>query len=181
MSTFRYGSSVGPSRFTGNAQGFQEEDEGKPVDDADPNAIIQCPYDKNHQIRACRFPFHIVKCAKNHPELARSLKTCPFNAKHMVPRDELANHIAHCVNKQPLTPDSEGITKMDPKFHVPMKWTAPDCEEDWETETDDNAATFVWGVSKNLLSVNKPEPRATNILNPGVRAPRTLPWKSCEF
>jgi len=33
-------------------------------DDADPNRIVQCPYDKNHQIRASRFPFHVLKCRK---------------------------------------------------------------------------------------------------------------------
>lgn len=35
------------------------------TDDAsDPNRIVQCPYDKNHQIRASRFPFHVLKCRK---------------------------------------------------------------------------------------------------------------------
>lgn len=38
---------------------------GEDTDDAsDPNRIVQCPYDKNHQIRASRFPFHVLKCRK---------------------------------------------------------------------------------------------------------------------
>jgi len=38
---------------------------GEGADDAiDPNRIVQCPYDKNHQIRASRFPFHVLKCRK---------------------------------------------------------------------------------------------------------------------
>lgn len=38
---------------------------GEDADDAsDPNRIVQCPYDKNHQIRASRFPFHVLKCRK---------------------------------------------------------------------------------------------------------------------
>lgn len=30
----------------------------------DPERLVQCPYDKHHQIRACRFPYHLVKCRK---------------------------------------------------------------------------------------------------------------------
>lgn len=38
---------------------------GEDPDDAgDPNRLVQCPYDKNHQIRASRFPFHVLKCRK---------------------------------------------------------------------------------------------------------------------
>ncbi|XP_060793014.1 gametocyte-specific factor 1 isoform X2 [Neoarius graeffei] len=152
----------------------------KPVDDANPNALMQCPYDKNHQIRACRFPFHILKCAKNHSKLASELKTCPFNARHLVPRHELAHHIEHCENKCSFTVE-DGVTKTHPKFHVPIKWTAPACEEDWEKEADDDAVPFVWGVTNNPFTVNKPEPPVMNNLNAGVRAPRTLPWKPAWF
>lgn len=35
-----------------------------PVDSLDPEKLLQCPYDKNHQIRACRFPYHLIKCRK---------------------------------------------------------------------------------------------------------------------
>ncbi|KAM9445723.1 gametocyte-specific factor 1 [Clarias gariepinus] len=181
MSTIRFGSSLGASRTTGSAT-VANGDEDKPVDDADPNTIIQCPYDKNHQIRACRFPYHILKCAKNHPKLASELKSCPYNAKHLVSRHELAHHIEHCRDKPLTTMEDDSIAKPNPKFHVPIKWTAPACEEDWEQEVDDNAATFMWGVSNNSLPVNnKFEPPATNGCNVGVRAPRTLPWKSCKF
>jgi len=30
----------------------------------EPEKLMQCPYDKNHQIRPCRFPYHIIKCRK---------------------------------------------------------------------------------------------------------------------
>ncbi|XP_053499859.1 gametocyte-specific factor 1 isoform X2 [Ictalurus furcatus] len=155
MSTFRFGTSVGPARIVGNAQEVREEDEDKPVDDADPNVMMQCPYDPNHQIRACRFPFHVLKCTKNHPKLAKELKTCPFNAKHMVPRHELARHIERCEDKPSLTTEDDGNTKMDPKFHVPVKCMSLPCEEDWEKEADDNVATFVWGVTNNQLIINE--------------------------
>lgn len=30
----------------------------------DPDKLLQCPFDKNHQIRVCRFPYHLIKCRK---------------------------------------------------------------------------------------------------------------------
>ncbi|CAM5117434.1 unnamed protein product, partial [Natator depressus] len=38
--------------------------EGNYVDALDPERLIQCPYDNDHQIRACRFPYHLIKCRK---------------------------------------------------------------------------------------------------------------------
>ena len=33
--------------------------------------MVQCPYDKNHKIRAARFEYHIIKC--------KQVKRNPFN------------------------------------------------------------------------------------------------------
>ncbi|GAA6082148.1 gametocyte-specific factor 1 [Tachysurus ichikawai] len=30
----------------------------------DPDKLLLCPYDANHQIRARRLPYHIIKCRK---------------------------------------------------------------------------------------------------------------------
>ncbi|CAM5080940.1 unnamed protein product [Eretmochelys imbricata] len=40
--------------------------EDNSVDALDPERLIQCPYDNYHQIRACRFPYHLIKCRKAH-------------------------------------------------------------------------------------------------------------------
>ncbi|XP_074709700.1 gametocyte-specific factor 1, partial [Strix uralensis] len=66
----------------------------------DPEALVQCPYDKSHQVRASRLPYHIVKCQRNHPQVARMLATCPFNARHRVPQANLRSHIASCPDKR---------------------------------------------------------------------------------
>ncbi|CAM4677752.1 unnamed protein product [Lepidochelys olivacea] len=34
------------------------------IDALDPERLIQCPYDKYHRIRACWFPYHLIKCRK---------------------------------------------------------------------------------------------------------------------
>ncbi|MGH0189209.1 UNVERIFIED_CONTAM: hypothetical protein FKN15_034297 [Acipenser sinensis] len=72
----------------------------------DPDKLLQCPYDKNHQIRGQRFPYHLIKCSKNHPKLAQELKTCPFNARHLLPRNELSHHIANCVDRRVISDDN---------------------------------------------------------------------------
>ncbi|TKC52660.1 hypothetical protein EI555_004517 [Monodon monoceros] len=75
------------------------------VDTLDPEKLLQCPYDKNHQIRACRFPYHLIKCRKNHPDIANKLATCPFNARHQVPRAEISHHISSCDDKSCIEQD----------------------------------------------------------------------------
>ncbi|XP_022532554.2 gametocyte-specific factor 1 isoform X1 [Astyanax mexicanus] len=178
-STIRFGSSLGPRAVHSTAELLNGEVPEKPDDPSDPNKMLQCPYDKNHQIRASRFPYHILKCRKNHPKLAEELKTCPFNAKHLMPKHELSHHIENCEDRCSITIEGESTTERLQKFQVPVStWTNPtSTEEDWDKEADDHAATFVWGVSTNVLSQNKPEPSTTNSLTPGLRAPRTLPWK----
>ncbi|XP_050777705.1 gametocyte-specific factor 1-like isoform X8 [Gopherus flavomarginatus] len=129
------------------------------VDALDPEKLIQCPYDRYHQIRACRFPYHLIKCRKNHPDIAEQLATCPFNARHQVPRAEISHHISSCDDKSCI-------------------------EQEIELQEQSNSV-FVWGTFNSGIN-NSPgssvmmEPK--NKLMPGMRAPRSLPyslsWKS---
>ncbi|XP_039400068.1 netrin receptor DCC isoform X2 [Mauremys reevesii] len=129
------------------------------VDALDPEKLIQCPYDRYHQIRACRFPYHLIKCRKNHPDIAQQLATCPFNARHQVPRAEIRRHISSCDDKSCIEQDIELQEQSD--------------------------SVFVWGTFNSGIN-NSPgssivmEPK--NNLMPGMRAPRSLPyslsWKS---
>uniref|UniRef100_A0A8C2UBQ2 Gametocyte specific factor 1 n=1 Tax=Coturnix japonica TaxID=93934 RepID=A0A8C2UBQ2_COTJA len=97
--------------------------------------LIQCPYDKQHQIRACRFPYHLVKCRRSHPEVAKLLATCPFNARHLVPQADLADHISKCRDKVFIEYDiaccSSGLQRDE--VNAVSTWQAPPCDEDWET------------------------------------------------
>uniref|UniRef100_A0A8C8VHS9 CHHC U11-48K-type domain-containing protein n=1 Tax=Pelusios castaneus TaxID=367368 RepID=A0A8C8VHS9_9SAUR len=68
----------------------------------DPERLVQCPYDKNHQIRACRFPYHLSKCRENNKKIAQELATCPYNARHRVLKHKLKLHISTCPdNSEP--------------------------------------------------------------------------------
>ena len=40
------------------------------INTLNPEKLLWCAYDKNHQIRACRFPYQFIKCRKNHLDVA---------------------------------------------------------------------------------------------------------------
>ncbi|KAG9465805.1 hypothetical protein GDO78_017704, partial [Eleutherodactylus coqui] len=102
------------------------------ADSQDPERLQQCPYDPNHQIRACRFPYHLIKCKKNHTEIASQLVTCPFNARHMVPRGQLSLHISRCDNKSCIEQDIADEKSMYKRDVSPSRWNSPPCNEDWD-------------------------------------------------
>ncbi|XP_041800877.1 gametocyte-specific factor 1 [Chelmon rostratus] len=159
MLTTRFGTTISPQNRT---TAKETDEKGK----FDPDKLLQCPFDKNHQIRSCRFPYHLIKCRKNHPKLASELKTCPFNARHLVPKHELPHHTETCEDRTSVDPRNGGN-----KWQVPVSsWVNTSMTEDWDEEADDSAAPFVWGV--NVVLNDKP----TNNLGPTFRAPNTLPW-----
>uniref|UniRef100_A0A3B4BH19 CHHC U11-48K-type domain-containing protein n=1 Tax=Periophthalmus magnuspinnatus TaxID=409849 RepID=A0A3B4BH19_9GOBI len=98
MNTITFGTTTEPLHIAtaGRDQPAEEFDDKGNID---PDRLLQCPFDKNHQIRACRFPYHLIKCRKNHPKLASELKTCPYNARHLVPKHELNHHTETCEDR----------------------------------------------------------------------------------
>ncbi|XP_068023591.1 gametocyte-specific factor 1 [Melanerpes formicivorus] len=145
-------------------------------DAQDPERLLQCPYNKQHQIRACRFPYHLVKCRKSHPELAKQLATCPFSARHLVPQPDLRDHILSCPDRGLLEQDMVHQSCGSQRMAV-STWQAPPCEEDWEAELQEEPEPlFIWGETKAGIS------RATSAeqsqLPSRLRAPRSSPWKS---
>ncbi|XP_060930089.1 gametocyte-specific factor 1 [Limanda limanda] len=138
--TITFGSTTDPRASRERAQ-LPEEIEEK--GNLDPDRIMQCPYDKNHQIRVCRFPYHLMKCMKNHPKLAKELKTCPFNACHLMAKNELSRHIDTCENRMSLGPGEGTIGQAERQLPA-STWVNPNTE-DWDDEIDEYAPTFKWG------------------------------------
>ncbi|XP_048449627.1 gametocyte-specific factor 1, partial [Rhincodon typus] len=118
----------------------------------DPDDLLQCPYDKNHQIRACRFPYHLVKCRKNFPDKARNLESCPFNARHRIPKAEMKHHITICADKKVI-------------------------EEDFDE--DESRETFIYGytnLNKNCIKASSVSAyESSHNITAGVRAPKSFP------
>uniref|UniRef100_A0A8C9L3I7 Gametocyte specific factor 1 n=1 Tax=Pavo cristatus TaxID=9049 RepID=A0A8C9L3I7_PAVCR len=145
----------------------------------DPERLMQCPYDKTHQIRACRFPYHLVKCRKSHPEVAKSLATCPFNARHLVPRADLGDHISKCRDKGFIEHDiaycSSGFQRDE--VNAVSTWQAPPCDEDWETELlEQPNSPFVWGTTNSGINSCSVTSAQKNYLPSSVRAPESSPY-----
>ncbi|XP_074892959.1 gametocyte-specific factor 1-like [Buteo buteo] len=145
----------------------------------DPERLIQCPYNKHHRIRACRFPYHLVKCRKSYPEVAKELATCPFNARHLVPQADLSDHIMKCNDKgfieQDIVNQSSGFQRE--QMNAVSTWQAPPCDEDWETESlEQSDSPFVWGMTNSGINSSSTTFEQKNCLPSRVRAPESLPY-----
>nr|KAF6452481.1 gametocyte specific factor 1 [Molossus molossus] len=132
------------------------------IDSLDPEKLLQCPYDKNHQIRACRFPYHLIKCRK-------------------VPRTEISHHISSCDDKSCIEQDIVNQTRnLGQETLAESTWQCPPCDEDWDKDLWEQTSTpFVWGTA-NYCGKNSP---ASNIvmehksnLASGMRVPKSLPY-----
>ncbi|KAM4037650.1 gametocyte-specific factor 1-like [Anomaloglossus baeobatrachus] len=145
-------------------------------DPQDPDRLLQCPYDFNHQIRACRFPYHLIKCRKNHSSLASQLVTCPFNARHMVARGELSFHISRCDDKSCIEQDIVDEKSMYKRDASPSRWNSPPCSEDWDNDLQSERGTFVWGTPSYPGPCTGTLMDPKNALGDNLRAPKSLPY-----
>ncbi|XP_074782965.1 gametocyte-specific factor 1-like isoform X1 [Athene noctua] len=144
----------------------------------DPERLIPCPYNKHHQIRACRFPYHLVKCKKSYPEVAKKLATCPFNARHLVPQADLSDHVLKCSDKGLIEQDTENWSSgfQREQMNAMSTWQAPPCDEDWETELSEQSdLPFVWGMINSGINSSSTTSEQKNCLPSTVRAPASFP------
>ncbi|XP_038020243.1 gametocyte-specific factor 1 isoform X1 [Motacilla alba alba] len=146
----------------------------------EPDALVQCPYDRSHQVRVSRLPYHLVRCQQNNPQVSRTLATCPFNARHRVPRALLRAHVTSCPDKLPLelppgvSPAVPRCAQVCPLTAVPcvpavpedtlqtaggppQAWQPPPCQEDWDAEQSEleleEPLPFILQVTKGDLPV----------------------------
>ncbi|XP_071990782.1 gametocyte-specific factor 1-like [Engystomops pustulosus] len=145
-------------------------------DSQDPDRLLQCPYDSNHQIRACRFPYHLIKCRKNHSDLANQFVSCPFNARHLVPRGELSFHISRCDDKSCIEQDIVDEKSMYKRDVSPSRWNSPPCNEDWDNDLQGDRNTFVWGTPSYQTPSSSTLMDPKNSLGSNLRAPKSLPY-----
>ncbi|XP_044143531.1 gametocyte-specific factor 1-like [Bufo gargarizans] len=145
-------------------------------DPQDPDRLLQCPYDSNHQIRACRFPYHLIKCRKNHTDLANQFVTCPFNARHMVARGDLCFHISRCEDKSCIEQDIVDEKSMYKRDVSPSRWNSPPCDENWDNDLQTKPATFVWGTPSYQAPSTSTLMDPKNSLVSSLRAPKSLPY-----
>nr|XP_048691183.1 probable ATP-dependent RNA helicase DDX10 [Caretta caretta] len=76
--------------------------EGNYVDALDPERLIQCPYDKYHQIRACRFPYHLIKCRKISPNEIERFSDFPLSNKTLKGLQEAQYRMVTEIQRQTI-------------------------------------------------------------------------------
>ena len=60
-------------------------------------AHLTCPFNESHSILPERMLKHILKCKKNHPEVAATLIVCPFSPQtHFLKPEDYDHHVLHC-------------------------------------------------------------------------------------
>jgi hypothetical protein len=68
----------------------------------DREELIQCPYDPVHMISQMRFPYHLIKCRKNHN--GKEYAQCPFDAKHVILKTRFQDHLEKCDKRAIIEP-----------------------------------------------------------------------------
>jgi hypothetical protein len=63
----------------------------------DPEALVECPYNKAHMVRNRRMQYHLIDCRKQNT--GQEMKVCPYNAKHVHPSAEHQYHLVHCYDR----------------------------------------------------------------------------------
>ncbi|XP_061391645.1 gametocyte-specific factor 1 homolog [Musca vetustissima] len=93
--------------------------------------IMECPYEKHHQILRSRMQVHLTRCRKNHTNVKKV--TCPFNVTHILNEPELEFHISSC-------PGRTSFEHFRNTVEVPISRTVPppmpkyESEENWDDE-----------------------------------------------
>lgn len=50
--------------------------------------LVSCPYNIAHTVPRKRLAYHLIKCRKQHMEMAKELRECIHNIQHKIPRPE---------------------------------------------------------------------------------------------
>eukprot|EP00094_Tigriopus_californicus_P000316 TCALIF_00305-PA protein Name:"Similar to GTSF1 Gametocyte-specific factor 1 (Macaca fascicularis)" AED:0.75 eAED:0.75 QI:0/0/0/1/0/0/2/0/292 len=76
---------------------------------------VTCPYNESHQILPHRIQYHIIKCAKNHPEMDMAI--CPYNATHHIPRSQELLHLQDCPDRDAIELQKFRVNDLIPGPH----------------------------------------------------------------
>ncbi|XP_055914319.1 pre-mRNA-splicing factor 38B-like [Eupeodes corollae] len=97
--------------------------------------MVECPYNKYHQMTRKRLIPHLIKCRLSYPDA--ELIKCPFNASHLIPEPEFTHHVANCKDKAIIHQYKYNTlpVKIDEDDRQQVEI---DCDENWDdTEAAD--------------------------------------------
>ncbi|XP_037882798.1 gametocyte-specific factor 1 homolog [Glossina fuscipes] len=93
--------------------------------------LLQCPYDKAHQILESRMQVHLGRCRRNHAAVPKVL--CPFNVTHILNKPELEFHVRSCPDRKTFE-NFCNIDKAPTKAGKPPPVPEYQCPENWDEE-----------------------------------------------
>ncbi|KAL9884964.1 gametocyte-specific factor 1 homolog [Glossina fuscipes fuscipes] len=93
--------------------------------------LLQCPYDKAHQILESRMQVHLGRCRRNHAAVPKVL--CPFNVTHILNKPELELHVRSCPDRKTFE-NFCNIDKAPTKAGKPPPVPEYQCPENWDEE-----------------------------------------------
>lgn len=110
--------------------------------------LVQCPYDKGHQILHHRVMRHLTKCGRQHPHI--KLEICPYDTMHRLRPEDMEDHKKTCSGRArleeysnilytPAETDLKNVSFFLPKPKVPDSDT-----NDW----DELVGTHKYNASK---------------------------------
>ncbi|XP_073835401.1 gametocyte-specific factor 1 homolog [Musca autumnalis] len=117
--------------------------------------IIECPYEKHHQILRSRMQVHLVRCRKNHPNEKKV--TCPFNVTHVLNEPELEFHLSCCAERTTF----ENYRNTEP---APTRPTIPppmpqyQSEDNWDDENVPSYNPQAYAANADVLRTIKGAP-----------------------
>ncbi|XP_052861670.1 gametocyte-specific factor 1 homolog [Anopheles cruzii] len=59
--------------------------------------VLECPFNRAHQIPEERMQRHLIKCKKQYPKV--KMLQCPLNSTHLMPTEEYMTHIQLCRDR----------------------------------------------------------------------------------
>ncbi|XP_055843037.1 nuclear speckle splicing regulatory protein 1-like [Episyrphus balteatus] len=91
--------------------------------------MVECPYNKYHQMLRKRLIPHLIKCRLSYPDA--ELIKCPFNASHLIPEPEFTHHVANCKDKAIIHQYKYNTlpVKID---EADRQQVEIDCDENWD-------------------------------------------------
>uniref|UniRef100_A0A1I8P0Y6 CHHC U11-48K-type domain-containing protein n=1 Tax=Stomoxys calcitrans TaxID=35570 RepID=A0A1I8P0Y6_STOCA len=118
------------------------------MENAETQDMIECPYDKHHQILRTRMQVHLSRCRRNHTNVKKT--TCPFNVTHVLNEPELEFHVSVCTERKSLE-HFRNVVNAPTKPTIPPPMPVYESEETWDDDETPSYNPQHYAANSNVL------------------------------